>query len=61
MGAVLSWSPKRKRNSRGERRVALTGRMLPEERERGLRAGFDEYLTKPVDFYHLRSVLTQIA
>jgi CheY-like chemotaxis protein len=41
--------------------VALTGRMLPEERERGLRAGFDEYLTKPVDFYHFRSVLTQIA
>jgi CheY-like chemotaxis protein len=37
------------------------GRMLPEERERGLRADFDEYLTKAVDFYHLRSVLTQIA
>lgn len=41
--------------------VALTGRVQPEERERGLQAGFDEYLAKPVDFFHLRSLLSQIA
>lgn len=37
--------------------VALTGRGKPADREEGLRAGFDEYLTKPVDFYHLRALL----
>ena len=38
--------------------VALTGWAKPEDREQGLRAGFDEYLTKPVDFYHLYALLT---
>jgi two-component system, NtrC family, response regulator AtoC len=40
--------------------VALTGRMQPELREAGLRAGFDEYLTKPIDFYDLRSLLSRV-
>jgi CheY-like chemotaxis protein len=38
--------------------IALTGWANPEAREQGLRAGFDEYLTKPLDFYHLRDLLT---
>lgn len=37
--------------------VALTALATDEDRERGLRAGFDEYLTKPLDFRRLRSVL----
>ena len=40
-----------------KRAVALTGFMDPDEREQGLRAGFDEYLTKPVDVYRLRSLI----
>jgi CheY-like chemotaxis protein len=31
------------------RAVALTAFMNPDEREQSLRAGFDEYLTKPVE------------
>ena len=37
--------------------VALTGFMNPNEREQSLRAGFDEYLIKPVDVYCLRSLI----
>jgi CheY-like chemotaxis protein len=37
--------------------VALTAHDNSEEREQGLRAGFDEYLTKPFDYLELRSVL----
>ena len=40
-----------------KRAVALTVFMDPDEREQSLRAGFDEYLTKPVDVYHLRSLI----
>ena len=39
------------------RAIAVTGRTGPEERERGLRAGFDVYLTKPIDFHQLRCAL----
>ena len=47
---------------RGKRRgwkkaLALTGFMNPSEREQSIRAGFDEYLTKPVDVYRLRSLI----
>lgn len=41
--------------------VALTALASPDDRERGRRAGFDHYLTKPVDFQRLRSVLTAAA
>ncbi len=41
--------------------VALTAWDRDEDRERGLRAGFDDYLTKPLDFMKLRSVLAQAA
>ncbi|MDQ6860688.1 MAG: response regulator [Verrucomicrobiota bacterium] len=37
--------------------IALTGRIAPEERQAGLDAGFDYYLTKPVDFDELRKAL----
>jgi DNA-binding response OmpR family regulator len=37
--------------------VALTAHDDTEERERGLLAGFDEYLTKPFEYYELRSLL----
>lgn len=39
------------------RAIALTGRTSPEERDAGLRAGFDFYLTKPIDFEELRRAL----
>jgi DNA-binding response OmpR family regulator len=37
--------------------IALTGRDTPEERDAGLKAGFDFYLTKPIDFHELRQAL----
>lgn len=37
--------------------IALTGRAAPEERQAGLDAGFDFYLTKPIDFHALRQAL----
>lgn len=39
--------------------VALTAHERSGEKELGLRAGFDEYLTKPFDFHQLRSLLTE--
>jgi len=41
----------------GLKAIAVTGRTEVVERERGLRAGCDFYLTKPVDFYQLRCAL----
>ena len=41
--------------------VALTGFDRAEDIRRGKDAGFDFYLTKPIDFAELRSVLGQIA
>lgn len=37
--------------------IAITGRCSDEERDEGLRAGFDCYLTKPIDFQQLREAL----
>ena len=37
--------------------IAVTARTSPEEREIGLQAGFDVYLTKPIDFHALRVAL----
>jgi DNA-binding response OmpR family regulator len=37
--------------------IAVTGRDAPEERRAGLEAGFDFYLTKPIDFHELRQAL----
>ena len=41
----------------GLKAIAVTGRTEAVERERGLRAGCDFYLTKPVDFHQLRCAL----
>jgi signal transduction histidine kinase/ActR/RegA family two-component response regulator len=37
--------------------VALSAGAMPHEVEKGLDAGFRDYLTKPVDIYHLRKTL----
>jgi DNA-binding response OmpR family regulator len=39
------------------RAIALTGRDSEEERTRGMQAGFDFYLTKPVDLHELRQAI----
>ncbi len=39
--------------------VALTGRNGDHDRAQGERAGIDHYLTKPVDFHVLRSLLQE--
>lgn len=44
-----------------KRAVALTALATDEDRARGLSAGFDEYLTKPLDFRRLRTVLADAA
>jgi len=40
--------------------IALTGYGRDEDVQRGKQAGFDFHLTKPVDFYELRTVLDQV-
>lgn len=37
--------------------IALTGRHSKEERAMGMKAGFDWYLTKPIDFQELRKAI----
>ena len=39
--------------------IAITGRDSEEERADGLRAGFDCYLTKPIDLQQLRRALKE--
>ena len=56
-GSGLDLVTEAKKRQHFTKAVALTGRGKPEDREEGLRAGFDEYLTKPVDFYQLRALL----
>jgi CheY-like chemotaxis protein len=38
--------------------IALTGRTSAQDHERGRKAGFDHYLTKPFDFHELRTLLS---
>ena len=37
--------------------IALTGRESDEDRAKGMEAGFDCYLTKPIDFQQLRTAI----
>lgn len=50
----------RAKQKQGVKTVALTGFDRDEDVRRGKEAGFDFYLTKPVDFAELRTVLGQI-
>jgi CheY-like chemotaxis protein len=49
------------KQQQGVKTVALTGFDRDEDIRRGKEAGFDFYLTKPVDFAELRTVLGQIS
>jgi len=37
--------------------IAVTGRASDEERDQGLKAGVDYYLTKPIDYQELKKAL----
>ena len=39
--------------------IAITGRTSEEEKSEGLSAGFDRYLTKPIDLKELRQALKE--
>jgi len=56
-GSGLELVAEANKRQRFMKAVALTGLGQAEDRDRGLRAGFDEYLTKPVDLYQLCAVL----
>jgi DNA-binding response OmpR family regulator len=57
-GSGLELVAEAKKRQRFMKAVALTaGLGQPEDRDWGLRAGFDEYLAKPIDLYQLCAVL----
>lgn len=58
-GSGLDLVVEAKKRQPWKKTVALTAHEQNEERELGLRAGFDEYLTKPFDFHQLRSLLSE--
>lgn len=39
--------------------VAVSANAMPADRERAARAGFDEYVTKPIDMAHLLAVVNR--
>ena len=56
-GSGLDLVAEAKKRQTWRKTVALTSRIEPGEFERSEGAGFDEYVPKPVDFYHLCAVL----
>jgi len=56
-GSGLELLAEARRKQSLKKTVALSGLMRPEHREQGLKAGFDYYLIKPIDFHHLCSLL----
>ena len=58
-GSGLDLVAEAKKRQPWKKTVALTGHERNRERELGLEAGFDEYLTKPFDFHRLRSLLAE--
>jgi DNA-binding response OmpR family regulator len=59
-GSGIELVAEAKRYQTWKKTVALTGKDQIEDRELGLQGGFDEYLTKPFDFYQLRSLLAEV-
>ncbi|MEO8440528.1 MAG: response regulator [Spartobacteria bacterium] len=60
-GSGLELVTEAKRRQPWKKTVALTAHGQAKDREQGLRAGFDEYLTKPFDFHQVRSLLADPA
>ncbi len=58
-GSGLDLIVEAKKRQSWRKTVALTAFGQKNDRERGLQAGFDEYLTKPFDFHKLRSLLAE--
>ena len=58
-GSGLDLVREAKQRQSWKKTIALTACQQNGERELGLRAGFDEYLTKPFDFHLLRSLLAE--
>jgi len=58
-GSGLELVVEAKRRQRLKQTVALTAFGTEDDRKRGLRAGYDYYLTKPLDFTRLQSVLAE--
>jgi CheY-like chemotaxis protein len=58
-GSGLDLVVEAKKRQPWKKMVALTAHENRDEMELGLRAGFDEYLTKPFDFHQLRSILEE--
>lgn len=58
-GSGLDLIVEAKKRQPWRKTVALTALGQKNDRERGLQAGFDEYLTKPFDFHKLRSLLAE--
>ncbi len=56
-GTGLELVVEAKKRQPWKKTVALTAHGRSKEKELGLQAGFDEYLTKPFDFHQLRSLL----
>jgi len=60
-GSGLELVAAAKKRQPWKKTVALTAHERAGEKELGLLAGFDEYLTKPFDFHQLRSLLAETA
>ena len=58
-GSGLELVTEAKKRQPWKKTVALTAHERANEKELGLLAGFDEYLTKPFDFHQLRSLLSE--
>ncbi|MBA2744481.1 MAG: response regulator [Chthoniobacterales bacterium] len=58
-GCGLELVAEAKRRQRLRQTVALSAFGSEDDRRRGLRAGYDYYLTKPLDFTRLRNVLAE--
>jgi CheY-like chemotaxis protein len=56
-GSGLEVLEEAKKHEGWQKMLALTAHDGSGEREEGLRAGFDEYLTKPFDYHELRLLL----